>query len=289
MKNPQVSTKTFCLSILFVIAISNPTFAQQPSASVGGKCAKVGLKSGISATPLVCEKAGNKLKWVRAPGGKCSKADTLGGTVKQPWVCKKVSGKLKWVATNTSTASTTLTTTTTPVKTTNASTSAAVPRSMTTAVPSNDGGSSEGKTVSAATTTTTSSTTIPVVCANSANVLAEIASDSDGTLRRVLSGGSATNYYTRSVQGVIRNRSGVSVSVVLFSLSGNIWYGSTLEKSQTVSVGTNISIAAGGVYGWSKTYEALGHPDYQYVVPGEISRNETIKTFTFVSTDIRCP
>lgn len=90
------------------------------------------------------------------------------------------------------------------------------------------------------------------------------------------------------MQGVIRNQSGVSVSVLLFSLSGNVWYGGTLEKSQTVSIGTNIAIAAGGVYGWSKSYEALGHHDY---VPtgGDISRNETIQSFRFVSTDARCP
>ena len=88
-----------------MVGFSTPTFAQQPSASVGGKCAKIGLKSGTLATPLICEKIRNKMLWVKAPGGICSKAGTLSGTVTQPWVCQKVLGKLKWVAKSTSTTS----------------------------------------------------------------------------------------------------------------------------------------------------------------------------------------
>ena len=103
----RTSVKAILISLLLlVVDFSTPTFAQQPSASVGGKCAKIGLKSGTLATPLVCEKIGNKMLWVKAPGGICSKAGTLSGTVLQPWVCQKVLGKLKWVAKSTSTAST---------------------------------------------------------------------------------------------------------------------------------------------------------------------------------------
>ncbi len=111
----RTSIKAILISLLLVVGILTPTYAQQPSVSVGGKCTKVGLKSGTVATPLVCEKIGNKMQWVKAPGGNCSKAGTLSGTVTQPWVCQKVEGKLKWVAKSTANVATSQTTSTTLV------------------------------------------------------------------------------------------------------------------------------------------------------------------------------
>ena len=289
MKNPQASTKAFCLSILFVIAISNPTFAQQPSASVGGKCTKVGLKSGTSTTPLVCEKVGNKLKWVKAPGGKCSEAGTLAGTVKNPWVCRKLSGKLQWVTLNNAASATATTTVKSPVMTTispqvqKPKTTTVTSPVMTTISP----GVQTPTTIMTTATTSVTTTTIPVVCPNLENVTAEITSSSIGNYRTT---GASVKfyYYMRTVQGVIRNKSGVLISVVNFSLAGNLLKLDEVLNTQTVAVANNVEVKADGTYGWSVTYEALGHrnvwSDYTPVV-----MKEAVHTLSFVSSDLRCP
>jgi hypothetical protein len=295
MKNPQASIKAFCLSILFVIAISNPTFAQQPSASVGGKCTKVGLKSGTSTTPLVCEKVGNKLKWVKAPGGKCSEAGTLAGTVKNPWVCRKLSGKLQWVTLNNAASATATTTVTSPVMPT-ISPGVQTPKTTTVTspvMPTISPGVQTPTTIKTTTTTTTTTTTvatttIPVVCPNSENVTSEITSASDGGFRTTGNSLARDYYFTRNVEGVIRNSSGVSISVVTFSLAGNLLRLGAVVETKTVGVANNVDVKPGGTYGWSVSYEALPHrnvwSDYTNVV-----RNETVKTLSFVSSDLRCP
>ena len=136
-QSPKVSTKAICLAILLVLAISTSTLAQSPSASVGGSCRKIGSLSGTVATPLVCEKVGNKLQWVKAAGGNCSKAGTLAGTVTQPWVCQRVSGKLKWVVINTSNPTTPSTTTTSLINTNVPTTLNSVTSTITTELRSN--------------------------------------------------------------------------------------------------------------------------------------------------------
>jgi len=290
MKKSQVAKtntrlKAFWIAILVVALTPASTFAQKPSTSIGASCSKIGSLSGSVVKPLICKRVNGKGRWVLAPGGSCTNAGALAGTMKEPWVCQKVTGKLKWVVSVNSIA---------PSSSNPASSLTSIPQvinpqTSTTikATNSPSGGGASSNTASTTTTTTTTTTTIPVVCPNSGNVIAEIISASDGSYRRIGTT-SVTNFYTRNVQGVIRNTSGVSVSVLYLALSGNVMYGSRLEMSQTVNVGNNILLAAGGSYGWSKTYEALGHPDYspQY---GDISRNETIQSFRFVSTDARCP
>ena len=120
-----------------MVEISTPTFAQSPAASAGGSCSKIGSLSGTIATPLVCQKVGNRLKWALAPGGNCSKAGALAGTVTQPWACQKVSGKLKWVVINTSNPTTPSTTTTSVISTNAPSTKNSVTSTITTELRSN--------------------------------------------------------------------------------------------------------------------------------------------------------
>jgi hypothetical protein len=288
-QSPKVSTKAICLAILLVLAISAPTFAQQPSASVGGKCTKVGLKSGTAATPLVCEKVGKKLKWVKAHGGKCSKAGTLAGTVKNPLVCRNLSGNLQWIALNNSASATATSTVVSPVETTMSpgsktpTTSTVVSPVKSTILP----GVQTPTTIRTPVTTSVTTTTIPVVCPESKNVTAEITSASDGGYRST--GRSVKVYYTmRNVQGVIRNKSGVSITVVNFSLAGNLSKLDEVRNTQTIAVANNVEVKSGGTYGWSVSYESLGHgstwSDFTHVV-----RNETIHTLSVVSSDPRCP
>jgi hypothetical protein len=121
LKSFKTIARVAWIATFFVAAMSTmsiPTLAQKPSASVGGNCTKIGSLSGTVATPLVCQKVGNRLKWVLTPGGNCSKAGALAGTVTKPWVCQKVSGKLKWVVINASTATITTTTAVAPATTT---------------------------------------------------------------------------------------------------------------------------------------------------------------------------
>jgi len=132
----------------------------------------------------------------------------------------------------------------------------------------------------------TTATPIAVTCPTSQNVLATIDSASDGSYRTT--GASIKYYYfMRNVIGTVRNLSDVRVQVYGLSISGNLMRGSIVEQSQTVSVFNNVYIEPKGVYGWSKSYEALGHrttwSDYSTV-----ERKEAIQNLTFVSADSRC-
>lgn len=139
-------------------------------------------------------------------------------------------------------------------------------------------------TLPAAVNTTT---TLPVVCPSSLNVTAVIQSASDISYRTT--GISVVRYYhTRSVRGYVRNSSDVHVRVLGFVLAGNLMKGNTVSETQSVDVFNNVSLAPGEIYGWSKTYEALGHritwSDYTEVV-----RAEATEALSFVSLDSRCP
>jgi hypothetical protein len=139
-------------------------------------------------------------------------------------------------------------------------------------------------TLPAAVNTTT---TVPVVCPSSLNVTATIQSGSDISYRTT--GISVVMYYhTRSVRGYVRNSSDVPVQVLGFVLAGNIMKGNAVTATKSVDVFNNVSLAPGEIYGWSKTYEALGHrithSDYTEVV-----RAESVEAISFISLDSRCP
>ena len=272
--------------VALVIALAPAsTSAQKSPLSIGGSCSKIGSLSGSVTKPLICKRVNGKAKWVLAPGGSCANAGALAGTMKEPWVCQKVSGKLKWVVSVNSispTSSNPASSLTSTPKVINPQTSSTIKTPS-----SSSGGGASSNTASTTTTTTTTTTTIPVSCPTSGNVSSEITSASDGAYRTT---GSAVKmyYYSRSVQGVIRNNSSVPVSVVNLSLSGNLLKDGAIYSSQTVYVVGNVTINPGGAYGWNVSYEALGHratwSDFSTV-----GRNETIQSFTFVSTDARCP
>jgi hypothetical protein len=138
-----------------------------------------------------------------------------------------------------------------------------------------------------ASTTTTSTTTIPIVCPTSSNVVGVIQSATSGSVRAT--GASVRLFYVmRDVQGYVKNDSGVSVQILGFAIAGNLLSGSQVMSTQTLSVFNNVTLAPGGLHGWSKTYETLGArstwSDYSEVV-----RSESIQPISFVSLDSRCP
>lgn len=291
MKKSHVVKKGTRLKAIWIVALvialtPASTSAQKSPISIGGSCSKIGSLSGSVTKPLICKRVNGKAKWVLAPGGSCANAGALAGTMKEPWVCQKVSGKLKWVVSVTSNSQSSTTTAlllTSTTKESNPQTSSTIKSIKSPSA----GGSSISTVPTTTSTTTTTTTTIPVTCPTSGNVTPEITSASDGAYRTT---GISVKmyYYTRSVQGVIRNNSSVPVSVVNLSLSGNLLKDGAIYSSQTVYVVGNVTINPGGAYGWNVSYEALGHratwSDYSTV-----GRNETIQSFSFVSTDARCP
>ena len=254
MKRFLKTILSLCLAASFVVA-SLPSVS---AANAGGSCSRLNAISGTTAKPLVCKMLNGKMKWVLAPGGSCQSLGAMSGTASKPRVCQKVAGKLRWVEVNgllptTTTENTKAPKITQPVLTTNTT---LVPAPLKPTLP-------KFGTPWISTTTLYPTTTIPVVCPSNANLFNEITSATDVSYRTT---GTANvlYYYTRNVQGVIRNNSSVAVKVINAPVMGKtteIIMGTSRDQNQKfVGTPSGVTIEAGGVFSWSFTYETGGHP-----------------------------
>jgi hypothetical protein len=98
-------------------------------------------------------------------------------------------------------------------------------------------------------------------------------------------------YYTRNVQGVIRNNSSVAVKVINSLVMGKTteWImGNMVDQNQkSVGVSSDVTIEAGGVFSWSFTYETGGHPAVAKN-GSPVLRSEFLSSFMWIENDIRC-
>lgn len=136
------------------------------------------------------------------------------------------------------------------------------------------------------TTTTTTTTTLPLDCPSSQNVRVNIVSATDISYRTT---GISVRmyYYTRRVVGTLTNTSSSAVTVVLFTLAGNLLSNGQVMSTKEVEVLFNVTLRPGSTYGWSVDYEANGHrstwSDYSPVV-----RAEAVRLLAWDAADPRC-